>query len=283
MNTERISSATGNRVILSPAHFQRVARVLHRESGIAMPDTKISLANSRLAKRLRALDLHDFDDYCRLVESDAGEDERAQMLAALTTNVTRFFREPHHFDDLKSGVLDPLIAKAKSGARVRLWSAGCSSGEEPYSMAITLLSLLPDAARLDVKILATDIDPNVLAHAKAATYPAKSVAEVPDPVRKRYFTSMGDNVQVSDALSQLITFRKLNLIHPWPFKGSFDAIFCRNVVIYFDDATQRTLWGNFARFLKPGGRLYIGHSERVTGDATSTLKNVGLTTYQKSA
>lgn len=282
MSRPAVQVVQNDRVVLSMAHFQRVAKVLHGESGIAMPESKILLANSRLAKRLRVLGLKDFEGYCALVESREGEEERGHMLAALTTNVTRFYREPHHFDDLKTNVLLPLVEKAKAGERIRLWSAACSSGEEPYSMAMTLLSVLPDAAKLNVKILATDIDPNILARARAGIYPSKSLADIPSESRSRYFHNTGDTMQVMDTLKQLITFRELNLIRKWPIKGPFDAIFCRNVVIYFDDATQRTLWGNFVNVMKPNGRLFIGHSERVTGDAVSKLKNVGLTAYQKS-
>lgn len=281
-----IESQRGTKVSdagLTLAHFRRIARVLHDDSGIAMPETKLPLVYSRLTKRLRTLKISDFQDYCALIESDAGEAERKHMLAALTTNVTRFFREPHHFQELEKTILPPLAQSAKAGGRLRIWSAGCSSGEEPYSIALSLLSVLPDAANLDVKLLATDIDPNVLARARKGTYPDGSVTEIPAALRKRYVTKApeGDDVQMSESLQQLITFNELNLIRPWPVKGPFDIIFCRNVVIYFDEPTQHELWRNFARVLKPGGWLFIGHSERVFGTACDDLRPAGITAYQK--
>jgi chemotaxis protein methyltransferase CheR len=148
--------------------FRTIAAVLHGDAGIYLPDSKATLVYSRLAKRLRVLGLSSFREYCALIQGQNGVDERQAMLAALTTNVTRFFREPHHFEDLRAKVMPALAAKARGGGRVRLWSAGCSTGPEPYSMALTLLSALPDAARHDIKILATDIDPNVALASTAA-------------------------------------------------------------------------------------------------------------------
>jgi chemotaxis protein methyltransferase CheR len=237
-----------------------------------------------LAKRLRHLGLETFRDYCALVASTEGGDERMRMLAALTTNVTRFFREPHHFEHLKTEVLPPLLASAKAGGRVRLWSAGCSSGPEPYSMALTILSMLPDAPKLDVRILATDIDPNMIAEGRAGVYTASALEPVPPALRDRWFSpcagaSSAGKWVVKDELKTLVAFRELNLIGDWPMSGKFDVIFCRNVVIYFNDDTQNLVWSRFTTRLEPGGTLYIGHSERVAGAAAKDLQPVGVTTY----
>jgi chemotaxis protein methyltransferase CheR len=262
------------------ADFQRIASLLYGEAGITLPEGKATLVYSRLAKRLRTLGLETFRSYCDLIESDAGVEERQAMMAALTTNVTRFFREPHHFDLLKRQVLEPLAPAVRAGRRLRLWSAACSSGQEPYSMALTVLEALPEAGRLDVRILATDIDPNMVAEGRAGFYREDAIAPVPIDLRRRWFKKAGEGRwEVADELRELVAFRELNLIGDWPMKGKFDAIFCRNVVIYFDEPTQERIWSRFAPMLNPGGTLYIGHSERVTGPATQIFETTGLTTY----
>jgi chemotaxis protein methyltransferase CheR len=219
-----------------------------------------------------------------MVATSDGIDERKRMLAALTTNVTRFFREPHHFEHLKTKVLPPLLESARAGGRVRLWSAACSTGQEPYSMALTLLSLMPDAARYDIRILATDIDPNVVAEARAGAYSDDAVSQVPGAMRSAWFTSQpsgsGKVWQVKPAVQDLITFRELNLIGDWPMKGKFHVIFCRNVVIYFEEQTQVKVWNRFKNLMLPDARLYIGHSERVTGTGDA-FETDGLTTYRR--
>lgn len=262
--------------------FRRISAMLHADAGIAIPETKATLVYSRLAKRLRALGLRSFRDYCALLAENGSGPERQTMMAALTTNVTRFFREPHHFDHL-AAYLPPLLDSAKRGGRVRIWSAGCSNGQEPYSIALTILALMPDAADYDVKILATDIDPNMVAEGRAGVYRQDAVAPIPDTVRKRFMSSSdgGRTWSVSEAMRAIVAFRELNLIGHWPMKGLFDAIFCRNTVIYFEEDTQSRVWGRFEPMLKPAGRLYIGHSERLTGPAASKFVNDGLTTYRK--
>ncbi|THD61088.1 MAG: chemotaxis protein [Phenylobacterium sp.] len=263
--------------------FRKIAAMAHGDAGIALHETKATLVYSRLAKRLRALGLTSFQDYCALVAGQDGVDERQKMLAALTTNVTRFFREPHHFEHLRDKVLPPLLAAARAGGRVRLWSSACSSGQEPYSMAMTVLSLAPDAANLDVKILATDIDPNMVAEARAGVYGPSLLAGMPDDLRRRWTAPAAGrpgDVRIADEARALISFNELNLIGGWPMKGRFDAIFCRNVAIYFDDDTQARLWSRFAPLLPLGGALYIGHSERVAGPAAACFQPDGVTTYR---
>lgn len=264
------------------ADFRKISAMVHGDAGIHLPDAKATLVYSRLAKRLRALGLTSFKDYCALVAGADGVDERQKMLAALTTNVTRFFREPHHFDHLKERVLPPLLDAARRGGKVRIWSAACSSGQEPFSIAMTILSLMPEAADRDVKILATDIDPNMVAEGRGGAYAPHLLEGIPDGYRKRWTSPMADGrVKMSDDLRELITFNELNLIGDWPMKGQFDAIFCRNVAIYFEDDTQARLWSRFAPLNKVGGALYIGHSERIQGPAVTAYKPDGVTTYRR--
>lgn len=269
--------------LLTTEDFRKIAHILHSHAGIALNEGKAALVYSRLAKRLRALGLQNFRQYCALIEDVAEVDERQAMTAALTTNVTRFFREPHHFDHLRDQVMPELAARARAGGRVRMWSAACSNGQEPYSMAITILAALPEAADLDVKILATDIDPYMIAEGKAGLYREDSVAPVPPEPRRRWFTKIqaedGPRWSVSDDLRALVSYRELNLMGDWPMRGRFDVIFCRNVVIYFDEPTQERIWQRFTPLMNPGATLYIGHSERVTGPATNVLETSGLTTY----
>jgi chemotaxis protein methyltransferase CheR len=266
---------------LSPADFNTIARIMLAEAGITLAENKANLVYSRLAKRLRALGLATFKDYCAIVTSPQGETERQTMIAALTTNVTRFFREPHHFEHLKTVILPPLLPLAKKGGRIRLWSAASSSGQEPYSMAMTVLSLIPDAARYDIKILATDIDPNVLHEGQEALYPESAMESVPPALRARWFINdPSGSVRANDDLRSLVTFRKLNLIGNWPMNGRFHAIFCRNVVIYFSNETQSKVWARIAPLLEPEGALYIGHSERISGGAEQMLRSDGVTTYR---
>ncbi|MEQ1707880.1 MAG: protein-glutamate O-methyltransferase [Terricaulis sp.] len=262
-------------------NFEQIASFLRSQSGIVLNEAKATLVYSRLAKRVRKLGLQSFDEYCEFIETPAGASERNEMLAALTTNVTRFFREPHHFDHLRQKTFPRLMATAKDGGRVRIWSAACSSGEEPYSIALTLLDVFPDAARYDVRILATDIDPNIIAKAKVGIYRDEAVSPIPAGSRERWLSRDRDSVdkkwRVKDEVRDLITFKELNLIGDWPMRGSFDVIFCRNVVIYFEEATQVFLWGRFKKVLAPEGRLYIGHSERVDDQG---YVSDGLTIYK---
>ena len=271
--------------VFTAEDFRRVAQILYADAGISLAESKATLVYSRLAKRLRALGLASFHDYCALVSQVEGLDERQKMLAALTTNVTRFFREPHHFDHLRDKVLPGLVEAARAGGRVRLWSAGCSTGPEAYCMAMTVLEAMPEAAELDVRILASDIDPTVVAAARAGVYAEDALSPVPIEARRRWFRpgrSAGEiRWRAGETLQSLITFRELNLVaQPWPMKGCFDVIFCRNVMIYFDEATQRRVISNLVARLPAGGHLYIGHSERANAEQNDLI-NDGLTTYRR--
>ncbi|MEJ0096644.1 MAG: protein-glutamate O-methyltransferase [Methylocella sp.] len=268
---------------LSRGDFRQIAAMLHDDAGIYLSESRAALVYSRLAKRLRVLGLSSFRDYCALIAGSEGIDERQKMVAALTTNVTRFFREPHHFQHLETAVLPPLLEAARGGGRARLWSAACSNGQEPYSIALTILSSMPDAARFDVKVLASDIDPNMLAEGREGIYAEDLLEPVPAKLRTRWFVPVGDGSRrfsVAAELRELVVFRELNLFGAWPMKGAFQAIFCRNVAIYFEEEMQMKLWSRFAPMLSPGGRLYIGHSERLVGTAATAFECEGVTAYR---
>jgi len=268
---------------LSPAEFAAIAEYAKQAFGLHMPESKREMVFARLIKRLRRVGIADFATYLAYVKQDANSQERSEFLSALTTNVTQFFRENHHFDYLRTVALPPLIDKARKGHRVRIWSAGCSAGQEPYSIAMTLLDLCADAHSLNIKILATDIDPRILDTAKTGRYPLSERAAIPENLRKTAIAAADtDSFTVSDAVRKLVSFAELNLIAEWPMQGMFDVIFCRNVAIYFDASTQSTLWNRFANLLNDDGHLMIGHSERLSGAAVQKLRNTGVTVYVKS-
>ncbi len=247
--------------------FRFLAGLVRREAGIVLPDAKANLVYSRLSKRIRELGLESFAPYCARVEAD--ETERQALIAAMTTNVTRFFREAHHFEHLERDVLPGLAAAAREGTPIRLWSSACSSGEEPYSIAMTLLNAMPDAGERDVKILATDLDPNMLAAGRAGFYPRARLGDIPRAFH-RFTEDHGAHIRIGDAARALVSFRPLNLLKAWPVKARYQVIFCRNVMIYFDQKTQDDIWRRFAQHLAPDGMIYIGHSERI-GDGPYEL------------
>lgn len=270
---------------LTEGDFRSIAAIVRSETGIVLGEAKKGLVVSRLSRRLRDLRLPDFAAYRALIEGPNGTRERRALISAMTTNVTAFFREDHHFRHLADTVLPPLMAAARAGGRIRLWSAGCSSGEEPYSLAITLLELCPDAARHDILILASDIDPAVVARAREGVYADGQLSGLSPGRRARFFRKddTGDRWRVTPDLQNLIRFEELNLHAPWPFSGRFDAILCRNVTIYFDSATQGRLWERMAGALTPEGHLYIGHSERIEGAAADLFLPLGQTRYRRAA
>lgn len=271
---------------LTEADFARIARIMATECGIVLDMGKMPLVYSRLANRLRTLHIRTFRLYCAFVASEAGAGERRLMVEALTTNVTRFFREKHHFEHLREKVLPGLIEEARRGGRVRLWSAGCSSGEEPYSIGLTLLEAMPDAARFDIRILATDIDTQVLARGRAGLYPGSAVTLVDRRLRETFMRERPDdhggaNWEVGPELRALVAFKPANLVDEiWPMRGPFQTIFCRNVVIYFDIETRLRVLGKLAGLLSPGGHIYVGHAERLPAESAD-FRLVGLTAYQR--
>lgn len=270
---------------LDEAEFRGLAAIILHQTGIALPDSKRPMLQSRLLGRLRALGLAGFSDYLALLSQGDGADEtaaaaeREELVSAVTTNVTGFFREEHHFRHLAETALPPLVARARAGGRVRIWSSACSTGEEVWSIAATLRRLCPDAGTLDLRVLASDVDRKALATAEAGRYGAEAQAAL-SADRQRLLFGAAEGTVLPDLRASL-RFRHLNLIGPWPMRGRFDVIFCRNVVIYFDKPTQERLWSRFAEALVPGGWLYIGHSERVTGPAAPYFAPEGVTTYRR--
>lgn len=264
---------------LTPDQFNRIAKIVHDDSGIVLTEAKRGLLMARLNRRLRVLGLSEYGAYCTLLDGPDGSEERRKMLSAVTTNVTAFFREAHHFESLASQVLPPLIETARKGGRVRLWSAACSSGEEAYSIAMTVLEAFPDVARYDLLILATDIDPLMVEKAETGIYSEASLQGL-DPTRLRtHFSPSGNSYEIRAPLRNIMRFAELNLHQDWPFAAKFDVIFCRNVVIYFDGNARRLLWQRFSNQLHPGGHLFIGHSERLDGSASAMFRLAGPTHY----
>ncbi|MCC5959279.1 MAG: protein-glutamate O-methyltransferase [Rhodobacteraceae bacterium] len=264
---------------MTAEQFGRIADIVREDSGIILTEAKRGMLMARLNRRLRILGLSGYGAYCTLLDGPDGRDERRNMLSAVTTNVTAFFREAHHFNTLTQQVLPPLIDIARKGGRVRLWSAACSSGEEPYSMAMSVLEAFPDVARYDLLILATDIDPLMVEKAQAGVFSESSMQGL-DPARLRtHFTRTGNSFEVRAPLRNMMRFAELNLHQEWPFSARFDVIFCRNVVIYFDGNARRRLWLRFAEQLQANGHLFIGHSERLDGPASAAFRLAGPTHY----
>jgi chemotaxis protein methyltransferase CheR len=242
--------------------FQRVRQLVHAELGISLADSKRELVYRRLSRRLRALRIADFESYLQLIEQRHPE-ELQNFCNAITTNLTAFFRERYHFDFLAQQLLPALERNNADTRRIRIWSAGCSSGEEPYSIAMVALEALGHLRGWNIRILATDIDSNVLEHARRGIYGGECLEKLDAPRLLRWFRRVGRSrhYRVGQELRQLISFKSLNLIDPWPMKGPFDVIFCRNVVIYFDRQTQTDIVERMARLQRPGDHLILGHSE----------------------
>jgi chemotaxis protein methyltransferase CheR len=268
---------------LTQAQFRKLAEIIHADSGIVINEAKKSLLVARINRRLRVLDLHDFGAYCQKLDGADGALERRHLLSAITTNVTAFFREPHHFDALSRDILKPLMADARAGRRLRFWSAACSSGEEPYSLAFTVLEALPEAARHDVLILASDVDPQMVRRAEEGLYAEDAVRVLGAERSQRFMVRRSDGYAVRDEVKAILRFVELNLHAQWPFSGKFDVIFCRNVTIYFDGEARRRLWQRFAGQMDEGATLFIGHSERVDGPAAELFELVGTTQYRRNS
>ncbi|MXQ06896.1 hypothetical protein GQ651_03455 [Alphaproteobacteria bacterium GH1-50] len=261
-----------------------IAGIAREDAGLTLPDAKRLMVQSRLARRMRSVGCLSFDDYIALLTASPDAEERRALISVLTTNVTSFFREAHHFETLRTQVLPALLREAKRGRRLRFWSAGCSTGEEPYSLAMLLLALDPMASDYDIRILATDIDPKVLSKAKSARYEAASLSALPDFYEQalRATRQEDGSLVMPDSVRRLVTFRQLNLHAQWPMKGRFDAILCRNVLIYFDFEHQSALWPRFRASLGTEGWLFLGHSERIHPIETSGFIQTGVTTYRRT-
>lgn len=271
--------------VYSVDDFRAVSEIAHREAGIVLPQGKAMLVYSRLSPLVRNTGCATFSAYVMRIREDAAE--RKKAICALTTNHTFFYRESHHFDHFRDEIRPELLQRLERGGKVRLWSAGCSSGEETWSLGMTLLG--PDhaagvaLARRDVRILASDIATHALAKASAARYRAEDLKAVPEPLRRAWTSQQGDDAIISPELQAMVRFRQLNFLGEWPMKGRFDVIFCRNVMIYFDNPTKERLVERFAQMLTPDGTLYVGHSERVTGPALDQLAPMGPTVYRRRA
>lgn len=266
--------------VMTAEDFTEIARRAHDMTGIVLGEHKKNMVYSRLARRLRALNLNSFRQYLLYLDNSPGQ-EVTHFINALTTNLTAFFREYHHFRFLQQTLLPALKFANKERRRLRLWSAGSSTGQEAYSMAMVIReSGFP--ADWDIRILATDLDSAVLETGKAGVYPVAAVGDVGPERLKRFFLRSrdGKTVQVRDELRSLVYFKRLNLLESWPLKGPFDVIFCRNVMIYFNKDTQRILLDRFASVLAPGGHLLIGHSENIAG-LTDRFEALGQTMYRK--
>ncbi len=263
--------------------FHRIRQFIQEKTGISLSDAKKNLVYSRLTRRLRQLDIQKFSDYFDLV-AQAGSEELGCFINAITTNLTAFFREEHHFDYLAKAILPNLIKASQQERKIRVWSAGCSTGEEPYSIAMTILETLPSLVGWDIKVLATDLDTNVVSHAKEGVYDLERIAGLSKARAQRWFQkgkgSHQGRVKVVQDVKNLITFKSLNLMEAWPMKGGFDVIFCRNVVIYFDKPTQRILFDRYADMLKPDSHLFVGHSESLF-KVSSRFELLGKTIYRR--
>lgn len=268
---------------LRDREFAHIRDLVMSRTGIVINDHKQELIYSRLSKRVRALNLEGFDEYINVLDSGNNKDEMVAFINAITTNLTAFFREGHHFDYLRDVALPKIMERNRRSRKIRIWSAGCSTGEEPYSIAMTLAEKLGFDS-WDWRVLATDIDTDVLAAANSRVYTEERVTGIAPQRLLRWFRRGGGRnaglVQVAKELNDRIAFRQLNLIQPWPIKNQFDVIFCRNVVIYFDLATQKKLFEGFHRQLDSQGTLFIGHSESLH-KVTDRFESVGHTIYQK--
>ncbi len=271
-------------VALSDREFDKIRDRIYKTAGISLGDAKRTLVVSRLSKLVRAKGLNSFDAYVDFLDRGANAAEKQAFVNALTTNLTRFYREDHHFDHLvdyvRKIIAGPHQKSANGKSRLRIWSAGCSTGQEPYTIAMCLIQHFPQLKNWDFRILATDVDTNVVATATAGIYP-QSDLEGLSKEQAKMFEIVGDGtIRVPMALRKLMMFKPLNLMQDWPLKGPFDAIFCRNVTIYFDKPTQTRIFERFAGLLDEGGFLYIGHSENMRAEALG-FKLEGKTTYQR--
>jgi chemotaxis protein methyltransferase CheR len=271
---------------LAPGVFSKFQQLIYREAGIWLAIHKHALLTGRLARRLRLLGLKNMQEYYQLVTQPDQQHERAVMIDCITTNETHFFREPRHFDYLERQVFPRWQQEAAAGDRVmrlRVWSAGCSSGEEPYSLAMLLLKNFPESKGWDIEVLGTDISTRVLEKARVATYPIEKSKDIPAEYLRAYMLKgRGDHkgeMKISPELHRVVRFARVNLhADSYPILGSFDLIFCRNVLIYFDQESKIKVIGGILRHLSPSGLLFVGHSEHL-GAMAPSLRTVAPTIH----
>lgn len=256
---------------LTDSHFLSIQGIAQELWGLELTERKRTLVDNRLSKFLRKSRFADIGEFLHHLDTEADDEDRLVFFDILSTNVTSFFREQHHFDYLEREFYTPLARGnlTRPGRRIRMWSAACSTGPEPYSMAIQALEALPKLADWDFSILATDLSNSALASAKHAVYPMKMVEGLDREVLKRHFLrgtgGHQDKVKVASHVRELVTVGRQNLMEPWSFHGPFDVIFCRNVMIYFDKPTRQRLVQRLCELLRPGGILAIGSAETLSG------------------
>lgn len=266
--------------------FHAFSELVHQKAGINLHEGKKELVRARLARRIREGSFNGFRDYFNFIISEKSGDELVQLLDSISTNLTHFFREPRHFNYMAQDILPRLSESGKkNGKQLRIWSAGCSTGEEPYSIAMVVMENMPSTAGWDIKILATDLSTKVLATASGGMYYQDSLKDVSQSLLRRYFQKGRGKwegyYRVKPSIKKTIYFRRLNLIEPFPFSKPFDLIFCRNVMIYFNKETQADLVARFYDALAKDGHLFIGHSESLTG-VSHNFKYVQPTIYRKT-
>lgn len=273
----------GQEFTFTDEDFKRVQSLVYDFAGIDLNESKQNLVYNRLSKRIRFLGLGDFHEYLDYVEQQ-GELEFVHLINAITTNLTFFFRENHHFEHLADEVIPFLLERNQASKKIRIWSAGCSTGEEPYSLAIVLKEKVP--AGWDARVLATDLDTNVVETGRQGVYKIDRLKGVAEARKKRWFLkgqgNMSGWIRVKPELQEIIDFGQINLMHDWPIKEQIDVIFCRNVVIYFDKPTQAKLFNRYADLLATDGHLFIGHSESLY-KVCDRFELLGKTIYQKTS
>lgn len=281
---EGSDSFVGREFPMTRTDFKKISKMAYAMSGIVLPDAKQEMVYSRIARRVRALNLKTFTEYLALLDKPArgsvGAKETEHFLNAITTNLTSFFRESHHFDYLRDIAIPDLMNIHRDDRRIRVWCCAASTGEEPYSIAMTFRETIPNIDNWDVKILATDIDSEVVAKASAGLYRENSVGDMDPGKVKRWFTKTDAGYQVDSKLRSLLTFKTLNLLHDWPMRGPFDVVFCRNVIIYFDKHTQRQLFSRIDQLMPSDRYLFIGHSESLL-QVSKQFQSKGGTVYQR--
>lgn len=268
--------------LLTKEAYGSIAEIVRRECGINLSDNKMGLVKSRLQKRLRLLGLQDFSRYVDLLRTDRSGNELIELVSAISTNVTKFNREPHHFEHFQKTAMPQIIERLKNGHEVRIWSAGCSNGSEPYTIACVALDQFPEISQTKFRVLATDIDKHTLETARSGFYEHDMVSTLSPDFLTKFFKTEGGGYRISQKVKNLVDFKSLNLMSDWPMKKSYDVIFCRNVLIYFTNETQELLFERFLKQMRLNAFLYIGHSERISGRAQKCFQSSGPTTFMKS-
>lgn len=268
---------------LNKIEFNRIAQIAKSDFGLHIEPSKRAMVQARLNRRLQELGLVNFSEYCSILEQ-GDLPERRHFISAITTNVTHFFREAHHFEHFRCEVLPGLKERAQAGDRIRLWSCGCSTGDEPFSLVSCVIDGFPSAGNFDFKVLATDLDEDVLEQAILGEISYNQAASLTQPQMHLLFENASaktDTLKIKKQIKDLITFAPLNIVEEFPMSGRFDVIFCRNVLIYFEPEMQKKIWQKFADKTNDKGILYIGHSERIIGEAILSYDQIGTTTYSR--